>query len=125
MGVLSVGSVLLAMSTATPAAAPAADAQAAPLLLRPKAAIAATAAPRGAAPFAIATDAVDLDFPKPVDPRLAASPSSCSGQRSLCYDPGSGRIVYKPARQLMPSLPGFTPESISLKRDRITLRYSF
>lgn len=125
MGLLAAGTVILAMSATAPAAAVAPAAEAAPLKLRPKAAIGAMTPPRGAAPFAFPTDTVELDFPKPVDPRLASSPSSCASQRSLCYDAGSGRIVYKPARQLMPSIRGLTPESLSVKRDRIVLRYSF
>ena len=53
------------------------------------------------------------------------SRSSCNSDRSLCYDAASGRIVYKPARALMPDIPGLTRENISVKRDRIVLRYSF
>jgi hypothetical protein len=68
----------------------------------------------------------DLDLiPSPRDARLEASRSSCSGRSSLCYDPHSGRIVYKPARALMPEIPGLQRENISVKRDRILLRYSF
>jgi hypothetical protein len=53
------------------------------------------------------------------------SPSSCSGERDFCYDPTNGHIVYKPARELMPDLPGLKRENISVKRDRIVFRYSF
>ena len=54
------------------------------------------------------------------------SPSSCeSAGRDLCYDARDGRIVYKPARKYMPEMPGLRAESISLKRDRVVLRYSF
>jgi hypothetical protein len=125
MGVLSAGSVLVAMSAVTPAASVGPAAEPPALVLRSKAAIRPMPSPRAAAPFAIQTETLDLDIPKPVDPRLAASPSSCNGDRALCYDAGSGRIVYKPARSLMPSLPGLTAENLSVKRDRIVLRYSF
>jgi hypothetical protein len=54
-----------------------------------------------------------------------ASRSPCSADSALCYDSGSGHLVYKPARQWMPELPGLQPESISLKRNRLVLRYSF
>jgi len=57
--------------------------------------------------------------------RADASRSSCESDRSLCFDPSSGRIVYKPARALMPSIPGLQRENISVKRDKIILRYSF
>ena len=58
-------------------------------------------------------------------PEARHSRSSCGMDRALCYDPASGRIVYKPARALMPDIPGLQRENISVKRDRIVLRYSF
>jgi hypothetical protein len=51
--------------------------------------------------------------------------SSCGGESPLCYDSVSGRVVYKPARQFMPDLPGLRPENISLKRNQLVFRYSF
>jgi len=69
-------------------------------------------------------DVPDLDFlPHPESRR--GSPSSCDGARTLCYDPTNGHIVYKPARQLMPDIPGLQRENISVRRDRIIFRYSF
>ena len=59
------------------------------------------------------------------DLREDQSHSSCESGRDLCYDAQSGRIVYRPARQLMPDLPGLQAENISLKRDRIVFKYSF
>ncbi len=53
------------------------------------------------------------------------SRSSCNGERALCYDAVSGRVVYKPARQFMPDLPGLRPENISIKRHQLVFRYSF
>jgi hypothetical protein len=44
---------------------------------------------------------------------------------SVCYDAGSGKIVYRGAREYMPKLDGLTAESISLRRGRVTLKYSF
>lgn len=118
-----------ALVTASLAGSPAAvvpPAEAHPALtLRPKAGI-ATATLRGTAPFANPSEGPELDLvPARPDPRQAASPSACSAGRSLCYDPSAGRIVYRPARALMPTLPGLTPENISVKRDRIVFRYSF
>jgi hypothetical protein len=78
------------------------------------------------APFVLdaSGDPIDLDFmPHPESRR--GSPSSCDGQSSLCYDPTNGHIVYKPARDYMPDLPGLQRENISVKRDRIVFRYSF
>lgn len=44
---------------------------------------------------------------------------------ALCYDVREARIVYKPARKYMPTLPGLQPESISLRHNRVVLKYSF
>lgn len=98
-----------------------------PLQLRPKAAMSAAAVPtHTSAPFvAPLVPEPDLDLLPARDPRLEASRSSCANSTSLCYDPHSGRIVYKPARALMPEIPGLQRENISVKRNRITLRYSF
>ena len=43
----------------------------------------------------------------------------------LCYDLRDGRVVYRRARAYMPRFEGLTPESISLRRDRIVFKYSF
>jgi hypothetical protein len=48
-----------------------------------------------------------------------------NGSSSLCYDMASGKIVYRGARQYMPKIDGLTPESMSLRRGRLTLKYSF
>lgn len=116
----------LTLGTAAASYAGAADSVAPKALqLRPKAALATPAAPHAYAPFVLPTGEPELDLLPRRDERLEASRSSCSSERSLCYDPSSGRIVYKPARALMPGIPGLTPENISVKRDRIVLRYSF
>jgi hypothetical protein len=118
---------LAAVTSAAAAAAPSTQdaAISANLQLRPKAALPQPAKTHRFAPFVAPLDEPDLDLLPRADPRNEASRSSCSGESALCYDPGSGRIVYKPARALMPDLPGLQPENISVKRDRITFRYSF
>lgn len=51
---------------------------------------------------------------------------ACSASKSdVCYDYREGRIVVKSTRSYMPAIGGLTPEHISLRRDRITFRYSF
>lgn len=96
------------------------------LTLRSKSAIATAVAPHRWAPYA---QPLGVPEPEPLFPRRDlredASRSSCESDRDLCYDVGSGRIVYKPARQYMPEIPGLRPESISLKRNKITFKYSF
>jgi hypothetical protein len=122
---------LLAVAVAI-AAAPAAAADVGaqkvdPLQLRPKAGVVALAPSHNNAPFVTALNqhAEPPNLSGQHDQRLDQSRSSCSSERSLCYDQDSGRIVYKPARNLMPDLPGLTRENISVKRDRIIFRYSF
>lgn len=98
-----------------------------PLQLLPKAALVATTGVPGhqSAPFvnpALAPQPY-LDLVPRREERQQQSRSACDTDRSLCYD--AGHIVYKPARQIMPEVPGLTRENISVKRDRIILRYSF
>lgn len=125
----AVATLALALAVAAPATHAADAASAAPvqpLQLRPKAGVVVATIAHQFAPFVQPlADPEDLGLLPQRDARLASSRSSCTGERSLCYDPASGRIVYKPARQLMPDIPGFTRENISVKRDRIVFRYSF
>lgn len=114
----------LALAIAAAPSGEAAETTKAPaLVLKSKAAIANTVSHRHAPFLTPSQDEVDL-FPRR-DQRQEASRSSCSGESSLCYDPASGRIVYKPAREFMPDIPGLQRENISVKRDRIVFRYSF
>jgi hypothetical protein len=116
---------LLAMALAMNAAPIAASEDVHALQLRSKAAI-ETAAPHRSAPYI-----EPLGEPQRAsifaahDVRHEESRSSCASDRALCYDPGSGHIVYKPARAFMPDLPGLAADSISLKRDRLVFKYSF
>ena len=126
----------IAMSVSTPAPAAGNDANALsqPLQLRPKAGVAQVAGPGPAvlakvAPFvnngnpsAAPEPALELASPKS---QTAQPKPGCSKSASLCYEADSGRIVFKPARQFMPEIPGLQRENISIKRDRIIFRYSF
>jgi hypothetical protein len=101
------------------------------LQLRPKAAMMSAVTPvtpaqPGNAPFMSSPSAEpDLMLIAPPQNAQEATRSSCNGERSLCYDSVSGRVVYKPARAFMPAFPGLRPENISLKRNQLVLRYSF
>jgi len=111
------------------AAAPALAEESHSLELRSKAAIAA-ATPLSAAPYVRPSSEPErqpLVTPQMLHPDAARerSHSSCQSDHDLCYDPGAGRIVYKPARQLMPSLPGMQAYSIAIRRDRIAFKYTF
>jgi hypothetical protein len=110
---------------ASPAGASDATTQA-PLQLRPKSAIVTAMPNHREAPFVLPPSSAPEPHLVPhVDERLEQSRSSCRSDRSLCYDAASGRIVYKPARALMPDIPGLQRENISVKRDKIVLRYTF
>jgi hypothetical protein len=45
--------------------------------------------------------------------------------KDLCFDAAEGRIVYRAARNYMPRIDGLRPESVSVRTNRITLKYSF
>jgi len=128
--------LVLALAAAAMAATPKATAAAAPstqdasppsnLQLRPKAALkSAPSKTHRFAPFVMPLDEPDPELLPRIDPRTESSQWSCTGETSLCYDPGSRRIIYKPARALMPELPGLQRENISVRKDRITFKYSF
>jgi hypothetical protein len=117
---------LLVVATAFAASPGAMANESKPLLLKvPKAALTTSLPQQSNAPFAIPMGEPELALTSRPDPREGQSRSSCASGSSLCYDAASGRIVYKPARNFMPDLPGLTRENISVKRDRIVLRYSF
>jgi len=100
--------------------------EAKPLTLKvPKAALTAMQPTHSQAPFSIPMGEPDLVLQPAADARQQQSRSSCANATTLCYDPTERRIVYKPARNLMPDLPGLTRENISVKRDRIVFRYTF
>lgn len=44
---------------------------------------------------------------------------------ALCYDVADRRVVYRPARRYMPQFEGMRAESVSLRHNRIVLKYSF
>ena len=117
--------LVVAMAIAVSPNALASDAK--PLQLKvPKAALTANARNQPNAPFAMPVGGEpELALVTHHHARQEQSRSSCSSDSALCYDAASARIVYKPARNLMPDLPGFTRENISVKRDRIVFRYSF
>jgi hypothetical protein len=123
--------VIAASIAATPRVGACADAQLKELRLVPKEAFVKSLTPSPHAPFSLKAEhapGAEL-FPhmeeRPMEEHRHAAPSSCETQQTLCYDATNGRIVYKPARSLMPDIPGFQRENISIKRDRIIFRYTF
>lgn len=51
--------------------------------------------------------------------------SCAASSASICYDYRTGRAVYRPAREWMPEINGLKRESLSVKRDKVVLHYSF
>ncbi len=97
----------------------------APLQLKPKAALSAAPNPNYA-PFVMpaSSDAAIELLPRR-DLRAGEAATGCNAQQAICYDAASGRVDFRPARNWMPELPGLQRETISVKRDRIVLKYSF
>ena len=54
-----------------------------------------------------------------------APKSACESTRDLCYDLADRRIVYRPARNFMPSMNGLKAENVSLRHNRLVFKYSF
>lgn len=90
------------------------------MALRAKA-LAAAGTTREAAPRPTAYDEIFVTPP----PVAIAQRDRCEGAQALCYDAGERRIVLRSARRYMPAAGGLTAESISLRRNRVVLRYSF
>lgn len=77
------------------------------------------------APFNEARDPFPELFPRDGTVRRLR-PSACDDAAAkLCYDSDERRVVYRPAREYMPRIQGLTAESVSLRRDRLVLKYSF
>ena len=116
---------VLPLWAAAEESAPAPQANA--LQLRPKAILVPAPAATQPAPFLAPVGEPNLDFqPHNTDERLKEIRGSCAnGGRSLCYDTDSGKIVYKKTAEYMPAIPGMRAEHISVKRDRVTFKYSF
>jgi hypothetical protein len=77
------------------------------------------------APFRVARDPMPELLMLEEQERRGPSGACQNTATALCYDLADGRIVYREARKYMPEVSGLRAESISLRRDRITFKYSF
>jgi hypothetical protein len=77
------------------------------------------------APFRIARDPLPELMMLEEQERRGPSGACQNAATSVCYDVAEGKIVYRGARQYMPKIDGLRPESMSLRRGRLTLKYSF
>ena len=91
-------------------------------------ALASAAAPstkQAEAPFTSARDPMpELLMMEELERRGARSTCEAAA-RDLCFDAAEGRIVYRAARNYMPRIEGLTAESITVKSNRVTFKYSF
>jgi hypothetical protein len=84
------------------------------------------AAPRNVlAPFTAARSPLPDFTPAREEARFRGPSGACESGASICYDLGEGRIVFRPARRYMPKLGELEPDSISLRPNRITFKYTF
>jgi hypothetical protein len=88
-------------------------------------AIASEIAARSEAPFVAAREAWPLAIAPGAPPAQGPQGACERSAHDLCYDSDGRRIVYRPARAIMPRIGELTPEGVSVRRDRIVLRYSF
>ena len=92
-------------------------------------ALASAAAPTSSkqveAPFVAGRDPLPLILMQEEQERRGPQGSCEAAARDLCFDAASGRVVYRAARKYMPQFDGLTAESVSLRGNRITLKYSF
>ena len=97
------------------------------LKLKPKLIVqSGTVAPWRADETPIASAPTPAPLFAPVSTKREHIPGSCGvSTGALCYDYRNGNSVYKPSLQLMPEISGMQRESLALKRDKITLKYSF
>lgn len=86
---------------------------------------ASTAAVAAQAPFLAARD----PFPRMLmreEQESRAFRGACQHSgKDLCYDLADRRIVYRPIRQYMPKFDGLTAENVSIRHDKIVVKYSF
>jgi len=78
------------------------------------------------APFTTARDPLPILLMQEEQDRRSVRGGTCeAAARDLCFDAADGRIVYRSARKFMPKIDGLTPESMSVRSNRVTLKYSF
>ena len=87
----------------------------------------ATAVPskNAEAPFRYARDPLPELMMREEQERRGPSGACQNAATTLCYDMVDRRIVYRGARAYMPKIDGLRAESVSLRRDRLILKYSF
>lgn len=110
----------VALWTATSQAADGLD-----LALRTKAAVARAEPGDGAAVSTPGVGAHEAAAAHPIGHADAAWLFPLCRPHEGCGDPAEARLFYGGARRYMPAVQGLAAEGISVRRDRVVLRYSF
>lgn len=92
---------------------------------RSQAAAASIAVPAAEAPFRVRRDPLPELLYREELARRGPRGACDATATDLCYDLREARVVYRPARRIMPAIEGLRAESISLRHDRIVFKYSF
>lgn len=116
------GSLVLVLLVA---ALPAAAAEGVELSHRARTQAAASVAKSAEAPFRSARDPMPELLMREEQERRLPKGACEHNTTSLCYDLADRRVVYRPARKLMPQIEGLRAESVSLRHDKVVLKYSF
>jgi hypothetical protein len=89
-------------------------------------------APPGAAPHNVLAPFTSVRNPLPdlapthEETKVRGPRGACESPAvDVCYDLTEGRVVFRPARKYMPKLGELEPDSVSLRPNRITFRYTF
>lgn len=105
-----------ALASASSAALSAAPSFSAPAMSAPRHSDPLPASGRDPLPQLLLLDELDER-----GPRAACQTTS----KDFCYDLAQRRIVYRAAREYMPSVAGLSPEGVSVRHNRVILTYSF
>ena len=82
-------------------------------------------APKADAPFAYGRDPLPQLLMQEEQERRGPRGNCEAAATDLCFDAADGRVVYRPARKFMPQFEGFRAESVTLRSNRVTFKYSF
>lgn len=77
------------------------------------------------APFTSVRDPLPQLLMMEEQERRGAHGACDAAATTLCFDAADGRVVYRGARNFMPQISGLRAESVSLRGNRITFKYSF
>ena len=82
-------------------------------------------AKQGSAPFTYARDPMPQLLELEQQDKPVAHSTCDATLKNVCYDLTEQRVVYRGGREYMPSMQGLRAESVSLRHNRIVLKYSF